>query len=32
LVSDTVTLKLVIERWQQPEIDERPADLFPVFN
>jgi outer membrane lipoprotein LolB len=32
LVSETVTLKLIIERWQQPEIDERPADLFPVFN
>jgi outer membrane lipoprotein LolB len=32
LVSETVTLKLIIERWQQPEIDDRPADLFPVFN
>ena len=32
LVSETVTLKLVIEHWQQPETDARPADLFPVFN
>jgi outer membrane lipoprotein LolB len=32
LVSETVTLKLVIERWQQPEIEDRPADIFPVFN
>jgi outer membrane lipoprotein LolB len=32
LVSETVTLKLVVERWQQPEIEDRPADIFPVFN
>jgi outer membrane lipoprotein LolB len=32
LVSETVTLKLVIERWQQPEIENRPTDIFPVFN
>jgi outer membrane lipoprotein LolB len=32
LVSETVTLKLVIERWQQPDIDLSPTDLFPVFN
>lgn len=32
LLSETVTFKLVIERWQQPESDVRPADLFPVFN
>ena len=32
LVSETVTLKLVIERWQQSEIDKSPTDLFPAFN
>jgi outer membrane lipoprotein LolB len=32
LVSESVTLKLVVERWQQPEIEDRPADIFPVFN
>jgi outer membrane lipoprotein LolB len=32
LVSDKVTLKLIIERWQQATVDESPSDLFPVFN
>lgn len=32
LVSETVTLKLVIERWQQPSFDASPSDLFPSFN
>ena len=32
LVSEKVTLKLVIEHWQRPKIDVSPADLFPVFN
>jgi len=32
LVGETVTLKLVVERWQQPEVEDRPADIFPVFN
>ena len=32
LVSDKVTLKLVIERWQQSTIDISPSDLFPAFN
>lgn len=32
LVSETVTLKLVVERWRQPEIEDRSEDIFPVFN
>jgi outer membrane lipoprotein LolB len=32
LVSDDVTLKLIIERWQQATIDASPSDLFPAFN
>jgi outer membrane lipoprotein LolB len=32
LVSDKITLKLIIERWQQPTIDASPSDLFPTFN
>jgi len=32
LVSEKVTLKLIIERWQQPDIDVSPTDLFPIFN
>lgn len=32
LVNETVTLKLIIERWQQPNIDVNPSDLFPDFN
>ena len=32
LVSDNVTLKLIIERWQQPTSDASPSDLFPTFN
>jgi len=32
LESDKVTLKLIIERWQQPTSDARPSDLFPTFN
>ena len=32
LVSETLTLKLVFERWQRLEIEDRPADIFPVFN
>jgi outer membrane lipoprotein LolB len=32
LLSDKVTLKLIIERWQQPTSDASPSDLFPTFN
>ncbi len=32
LVSDKVTLKLIIERWQQSTIEASPSDLFPSFN
>ncbi len=32
LAHDELTLKLVIERWQQSEIDSSPSDLFPEFN
>jgi len=32
LVSDDVTFKLIIERWQQVTIDASPSDLFPTFN
>jgi outer membrane lipoprotein LolB len=32
LLSDKVTLKLIIERWQQPISDASPSDLFPTFN
>jgi outer membrane lipoprotein LolB len=32
LVSDNVTLKLIIERWQESTIDASPSDLFPTFN
>ncbi len=32
LAHDELTLKLVIERWQPPEIDAAPSDLFPDFN
>ncbi len=32
LVSDTVTLKLIIEHWQQANIDPGSSDLFPDFN
>lgn len=32
LLSDKVTLKLIIERWQQPKSDASPSDLFPTFN
>jgi len=32
LVSDSVTFKLIIEHWQQPNVDLSPTDLFPVFN
>jgi len=32
LVGDKVTLKLIIEHWQQSRIDASPSDLFPSFN
>lgn len=32
LSNDTLTLKLIIEHWQQVELDEAPSDLFPEFN
>ena len=32
LTNDKVTLKLVIERWQQAPIDPSDADLFPSFD
>ena len=32
LESDKVTLKLIIERWQQRASDASPSDLFPTFN
>lgn len=32
LVRNEVTLKLVIERWQQAEFDDSSSDLFPEFN
>lgn len=32
LVSDQVTFKMIIERWQPPETAVSPSDLFPDFN
>jgi len=32
LTRDEVSLKLVIERWQQVVFDDSPSDLFPEFN
>ena len=32
LASEGVTLKLVIERWQQASSDASDADLFPSFD
>lgn len=32
LAHDELTLKLVIERWQQSEVDAAPSDLFPEFD
>ncbi len=32
LVSDTVTLKLIIEHWQSVKLEQNPSDLFPEFN
>lgn len=32
LARDDLTLKLVIERWQQNESDQIPSGLFPVFD
>ena len=32
LENDDLTLKLIIERWQEPVIDASPSDLFPTFN
>ena len=32
LAHDELSLKLVIERWRQAEIDPAPSDLFPEFN
>ena len=32
LEHDELTLKLVIERWQQSEVDATPSDLSPEFN
>jgi outer membrane lipoprotein LolB len=29
---DDLNLKLVIERWQQAELDQAPSDLFPEFD
>lgn len=32
LSRDELALKLVIERWQQPEVEQDSSDLFPEFN
>lgn len=32
LSRDELTLKLVIERWQQSEVEQYSSDLFPEFN
>jgi outer membrane lipoprotein LolB len=32
LSRDELTLKLVIERWQQTEVEADTSDLFPEFN
>ncbi|MDH3858621.1 MAG: lipoprotein insertase outer membrane protein LolB [Gammaproteobacteria bacterium] len=32
LVSDTIMVKLVVERWQSSTEDVTPSDLFPEFN
>ena len=32
LVSEKVTLKLIVEHWQQPSFDASPSELFPSFN
>ena len=32
LVSDAITVKLVVERWQSSTQDVTPSDLFPEFN
>jgi outer membrane lipoprotein LolB len=32
LSRDDLSLKLVIERWQQSEAEQDPPDLFPEFN
>lgn len=32
LSRDALSLKLVIERWQQVEFDQTPSDLFPEFD
>ena len=32
LVSDKVTLKLIVERWQQAKLNDSPSELFPDFN
>ncbi len=32
LSRDELTLKLVIERWQQSEVEQDSSDLFPEFN
>ena len=32
LAHDSVTMKLVIERWKKTEIDDVDSDLFPEFN
>jgi len=32
LARDELTLKLVIERWQQPAVEQTQSDLFPEFN
>ncbi len=32
LSRDELTLKLVIERWQQSEVEQDASDLFPEFN
>lgn len=32
LVSEDLTVKLIIERWQRLETNQSPSDLFPAFN
>jgi outer membrane lipoprotein LolB len=32
LAGKALTLKLIIEHWQQEELDQNPAGLFPEFN
>jgi len=32
LERDDIRIKLVIERWQQAEVEQQPIDLFPEFD